>query len=326
MDILETKARLVLGGDITIPEGFEHPYIELREGAPHSMVISFGGTRVRKKVSADGQFELRADDGRLSVYEGDEMLADDVGIVRMFGHSPDTVTVVIDRKDHTLTVGEALAVMDSYSEMDPIRGVTIHGERCDIDLYTDVVRAYRDRYPAMTIGVGAHPGAGSIPALKDAGADNIKFGSKSVSDIDAMRQDMEQAVGCFGKGNVVCTVHLGKDMSDDSFLDMISGLCSIGVMPDIKVKRSVETKEKEASPERYCRILRATKGMMAENGLDPSGFDTLCYGCRLCTIVPFKDFRSRIAGGAGRIRACGLPRSSAQTRCSSSSSRARWRT
>ncbi len=289
-DILELKARLVLGGDVSIPVGFSHPNMEVRGGEPHSAVLDLGGIRVRKRVSDGGQFRLSDDGGSLALLEGDEVLAGDVSIVRMFGHSPETVTVSITRDGRDLTVDEALAVMGSYDGMGTIRGVTIHGERTDPHHYAAVVAAYRSAHP-YPIGVGSSDlDQGTIRMLRGAGAVNLKTTVRDIGDIDEpFWSRLSDAVEVFGRGMVVCTLYITEDVSDDVFMRVVDRMCSIGAMPDAKVRRS-ETGGREATPERYCALLRAMANSMSENGLDGSGFDTMCYGCRLCMIVPFKDF------------------------------------
>ena len=290
-DLLEIKARLVLGGDVSIPEGFSHPHIDMRDGEPHSMVLGFQGIMVRKKVSRDGQFALCDDGGVLSLREGDELLSDHVSIVPMFGHSPETVTVTISKGGKEMSVEEALAIMDSYSGMEVIRGVTINGNRADPRHYADVVSAYSSRYD-HPIGVGSNDmDPQVVRMLREAGAVNMKVGITDVHDVDeGFWLRLSDTVGVFGKGMVTCSLFVTDDVSDDELLDVIDRMCSIGAMPDVKVRRSEETGLKEATPERYCYIQRSMKSIMERYGLDGSGFDTMCYGCRLCMIVPFKDF------------------------------------
>ena len=292
---LEAKARLVLGGDVSLPEGFDDPLIDHRDGRPYSLVLSFDGCMVRKRISPDGQFSLVEEGGILSLEDSGKPFLEDVGIVRMFGHSPTTITVSIAKGGKVLSTEEALAIADGYSEMEPLKGVTIHGgSPCTIGHYAEVVRAYRERYPDLPIGVGSEDlGSAAIRILKDAGATNIKVTVKDRSNLVDLWDRFGDAVSVFGRGMVVCTMYIGQSATDASLLDDAERLCSIGVMPDLKVRKTAEGGRKDVPLDRYMAILERSKESMRRHGLDGSGFDTLCYGCRLCTIIPFKDFRGR---------------------------------
>ena len=292
-DPLKDKVHLLHGGDVEIPEGYKNENITCHDGVPYSLVIAFEGTRIRKRISDKGQFRLVEKDGKLSLLDNGKEFLDDIRILKMYGHSPETVTVSIFRRDRLLTVEEALEIMDSYEGMDPIKGITIHGGfGCPFDLYADVVSAYHQRYPQYTIGVALPlPGDKGVNALKKAGASDFKT---SVHDLeqfdDSIWKGLEYAVSIFGRGKVTCGVHMDRTAADGTIESIIERMCSIGVMPDIKVKRSKSTGVKEVPEECYCDILKKSKAAMERNGLTVEGYDTMCYGCRLCMVVPFKDF------------------------------------
>jgi hypothetical protein len=67
--------------------------------------------------------------------------------------------------------------MESYKGMDPMKGVTIHGERgCPLNLYAETVRAYHEKYPDLPLGAALPvPDPEGIRTLKDAGAVNFKL-------------------------------------------------------------------------------------------------------------------------------------------------------
>lgn len=292
-DALRDKIHLLHGGDVETPEGFRNENIVYRDGEPYSITIAFEGTRARKKISDKGQFRLVEENGKLRLLDDGKDFLDDIKILKMYGHSPDTVTISVSMRDRILTPEEALGIMDSYEGMDPIKGITIHGDfGCPFDAYVDVVRAYHEKYPQYPIGVALPlPNDKGVRMLKEAGASDFKT---SINDLkqfdDTMWASLEDAISVFGRGRITCGIHLNESMNDDILNPIIERMCSIGIMPDIKAMRSRTTGIMEASEERHYEALIKSKAAMERNGLSSEGYDTMCYGCRLCMAIPFKDF------------------------------------
>ena len=274
MSVLDDKVRLLLGGDVRLQEGFSHENIVFRDGVPFSAVLGFGGTRVRKRISPDGQFLLEENKGKIRVLDGEEIFIEDAEIVRMYGHSPETVTISISGRNGFLTVPESLEIMESYKGMDPMKGATIHGERgCPLDLYAETVRAYREKYPDLPLGAALPvPDPEGIRTLKDAGAVNFKTSVRKPEDFtEAVWEGLRESADIFGKGMVTCGIHIDENTDDAVLERILDRMCSLGVMPDIKVWKSEVTGKKEVSAGRYCGILRRSKEIMEKYGLDASG-------------------------------------------------------
>lgn len=303
------KAKLILGGDVVLPEGFDDERLDHIDGRPVSGVFTFGNTMVRKRISETGEFQLNVtDDGMEILHEGKPFL-EGVRIKQMFCHSPDIAVISLGKKGRTMDTTEAVDLLKKYANEMDLAGISLHGGAdCSEEHYVEVLKEFRSICPDTHIGVARTTEGYDLEHLKNAGADNFKTTCTSfvpricdVLGIDHQEklESLKQAVRVFGKGNVVTTTYIGLGETDEEIENVIEMLCSNGIMPDVKVvKAKVMIKEMESkmgkliptTPERYARIATILKNKMESYGLKPDTYTTMCYGCRLCTLVPFKDF------------------------------------
>lgn len=312
-ELYRKKAELLLGGDLRLPEGYDDPLFEHRDGAPYAAVLVFGDCRAKKKFSENGEFFLKPMDGYYQVLRDGELFLDEVEIKQLFNHSPDIAVINLSKDGVLLSAKDALALVENYSELMNLEGITLHsGDLCSKEHYLSVVGGLHWWNPDLPIGISSYGlTLEEMKAFREAGAVNFKIAVQSpvkrvqevleseipLDDVYAYLADL---VSVFGRNHVVCTTYIGVGETEEEFLQGIEKICSIGIMPDIKVKKLrgntlEKVKEKigevnTISPEQWCRIVSASKDMMERNDLDARYCSTGCYGCRLCTIVPFKEF------------------------------------
>lgn len=182
-------------------------------------------------------------------------------------------------------------------------GVAISPEE-EVERMVEVVQALRRRFD-LPIGVSVYPTRDSSRLLYDAGADEIKYNVETMDPLifanvcrdfslswilDALRQ----AVLIFGKNAVFTNVIIGLGEDDDTVLDGVATLASMGVIPNLRPisaspLRTGEITVERPSQERLLYLAKETKDILTNNGLDATKARTMCLPCTGCDITPFWD-------------------------------------
>ena len=333
-DLILAKAVLSTGGTVRIPKDYRVPVrISKSTAGPgagnHSVVFSFNGMRVMKRISRnDGEFFF--DPEKRTISKGGDVIAEDVSIIPVAFHCPgqaffnldqrcrlgclfcssphlkvnatrdlddDTIVSLIKESKETiysiaLTTGVSGSVEDSVSRM------------------AECVVRLRKEFPNVPIGVEPYvDDEEQIDLLHDSGADEIKINVETATDglfrtfCPKLERNMifdmlAHAVEVFGRNKVSSNIIVGLGETDDDIHDIIERLCSMGVTPtirglrindDVKDILSSHGVREQPSPERMVRIANIQKTVMEEHGLDPRTFDTMCLRCTCCDLVPFID-------------------------------------
>lgn len=173
------------------------------------------------------------------------------------------------------------------------------------------VSRLRREFPEKTIGVEPYVECEEqIRLLRDAGADEIKLNVESPDpgifgkvcpDLDhgLIHRMIVHAVDIFGRGRVSSNVIYGMGETDDDVLREMEVLSSAGCIPvlrALKVGGSNRGNLEDAlgtveavTPERMIRLARMHKTVLERHGLHTGMFRTMCFECRCCDLVPFKD-------------------------------------
>lgn len=181
-----------------------------------------------------------------------------------------------------------------------------------VDRFVDVVRAVRSRYPDMPIGVEPYVSSRRhIEMLREAGADEIKLNLECPNrdifsracpdlDFDAILGLLKDAVEVFGRGKVISNLIYGMGESDADLDVMMESLCNMGVLPGLRALRvnsmnRARLKEagvrwEDTTPERAMRLAEMQKAAMKRHGLTTETSQTMCFACKCCDLVPFRDF------------------------------------
>lgn len=287
---LNRKARLILGGDVLIPKDFEIPVRISRSTAgpgagKRSLVFAFDGMRVKKSISYDeGEFELRDDGGRLSIWNDGRVFIDEVRILPVVYHSPEQAFFNLDQRcifrcvfcaspllgvDATkdLTDDKIVSMIRSAERVSEIPSVAltsgvVGSVRETVDRMASCVRRLRREFPDKIIGVEPYVDSEEqIRQLKDAGADEIKINRETARDdifrkvcpdLDRQRifEMLEHSVRVFGKGHVASNVIYGMGESDDDVVGEMEMLASAGCIPGLRA-----LKINDANRENLVRIL-----------------------------------------------------------------------
>lgn len=180
-----------------------------------------------------------------------------------------------------------------------------------VDRMVSCVRAIRSRYPDITIGVEPYiDSKEQIDALKAAGADEMKINRETPNgdifkkvcpdlDYDHVLNMLAHSVKVFGRGRVTSNVIYGMGESDDDLREEMERLASIGCIPGLRAVKLTATNRSQlesalgplepVTPERMISLANMQKDIMIEHGLITDTFRTMCFECKCCDIVPFKD-------------------------------------
>lgn len=338
---LTRKCELLHGGCIRLPEGFELPcrlsHSTAGPGAGSgSVVFAFDKYRVKKPVSYDhGDFDLHVDDdGSMSLWKDGRPFVDGVTIQPVIRHCPNQAFFNLDQHciyncayctspllgpelDKHLTVESMMAMLEEslaeyrFKTVAFTSGV-VGSVGQTVDHMTDAVRAVREAYPKMTIGVEVYvTEAGQIAQLREAGANEIKINVECATkeifervcpdlDYDGTYDMLREANTYFKKGKIASNVIYGLGETDQDVDMTLERLCRMNVLPVLRMVNINDMNRDRllaaGVPDERPTVLRSMflaglhKSAMKRHGLEPKRFHSMCFSCACCDLVPFVDF------------------------------------
>jgi biotin synthase-related radical SAM superfamily protein len=173
------------------------------------------------------------------------------------------------------------------------------------------VRAVREQLPTIPIGVEPHlDSADDIGRLHAAGADELKVNIETPDqvlhrlvrpgiDLEETYRALERGVEVFGRGKVATNIIVGLGESDEIVLEAVGRLAAMGVVPTVRPLRMFEATEGSLTealdgldvdygrPEagRLLELSRRVGSILAEHGLGPGSFATMCHSCGCCDLL-----------------------------------------
>ncbi|MDD4307976.1 MAG: radical SAM protein [Thermoplasmata archaeon] len=180
------------------------------------------------------------------------------------------------------------------------------------DSIIDMVRTIRAHYPAIPIGAEAYiEDPDDILRFREAGATEIKINietwpselfRKLCPGRDRVRTlaALEKAVEVFGRGHVTCNLIVGMGETDRDVADGLKALAELGVVPNVrairigplnraKLEKALGAVPGKVTAERLLALGEQHRKILEKNGLDTGTFETMCFSCRCCDIVPMAD-------------------------------------
>lgn len=319
---LKAKAELMLGGTLRVPEGFDEPCAEPRDGRSGQVMISFGSTRFRMKYSRDeGEYVLVRDGDGYSIIKGGKPFLDGIGFVKLHCHSPNQANVKLGRFADD---GEMLGYLRGLVDTGTVGCISVGtGNVSDPGYCTRAIRLMHEAYPELPIGFrfGICPKE-VLAGFREAGVTDFKVNlpttSPRIFSFLEPQGDLEEtmgfacdAVGVFGRGSVSSSLMVGLGEADAEFERSVSDIVSLGIVCDIKLKRLNPTDRTRAesilgpipgmTAERLMGFAEVLKDAESEHGLRSDSFRSLCIACRGCNLVPFLDYRNcRPGSGHGK--------------------------
>lgn len=311
MDDLYTKSVLILGGDVKVPGGFEHPYADAAGDGTGMMMLAFGGTRIYKHYSpVKGEFELYDHGDGYSLEHMGKPFLEHVDLVKRYSHAPNQANINLSRFDSD---EEMMSALSDLVETGSVLGISVAtGAATTVEDCVRSIAKMRERCPGIPIGLSYRVcSRDDLERIKAAGVDEYKLniGSKVPrifevlnpgQSIDDYMSCYNEAVSVFGKGSVSNSLFVGLGETDVEMEESIRDLASIGVLSDLKVKRITDANRSVLesrlgpipvlSPERLMSLGLMLKRIEGEYGLDPNTYKTLCNACRGCNLVPFLDY------------------------------------
>jgi len=179
-----------------------------------------------------------------------------------------------------------------------------------VDRMVSCVQAIRKEFPNIPIGIEPYVDSEEqILELKNAGADEMKI------NLETPRKDLFEkicpelnylniaemikiSVKIFGRGKVTTNLIFGMGESDDELKDCMINLASFGCVPGLRAVRINDINRNnlnsvgivyDVDEERMIRLARLQKRILEEHGLTTETFRTMCFECRCCDLVPFRD-------------------------------------
>ncbi len=235
----------------------------------------------------------------------------------IYGCAYCTSPVLDPSMDKHLSTDSIMEMMEESESQYDVKAVSLtSGVVGDVDStvarFIDVVKSVRSKYPDMPIGVEPYVSSREhIQMLKDAGADEIKLNletprrdifSKACPDLnfDDIWALLADAVDIFGRGRVISNIIYGMGETDADLDMAMERMCRMGVLPGLRALRvndlnrtrlvKAGIRSEPVSPERALRLAEMQKRVMNRHGLTTETSITMCFECKCCDIVPFRDF------------------------------------
>lgn len=188
----------------------------------------------------------------------------------------------------------------------------VGGVEATVERMARTVELIKERVPWAPFGVEPYVNdPEQIYRLRDAGADEIKINVESADsvifsivcpdlDYNNLHEMIEIAVEVFGRGKVSSNIIVGLGESDEAIIAEVEHLAEMGCVAGLRPLKVNELNRlaleealgslRQPSPERLIRLGEEQKRILDEHGLDTRTFSTMCFECRCCDLVPFRDF------------------------------------
>jgi MoaA/NifB/PqqE/SkfB family radical SAM enzyme len=176
----------------------------------------------------------------------------------------------------------------------------------------ELVREVRRQFARIPIGVETYiEDPGDILKFRHAGATEMKinveawpeerFGKVCPNrDFGSTIAALEKAVEIFGRGKVTSNILAGLGETDDEIIEALNHLAGMGVIPNVrgirigaanapKLEKALGFVPERVKAERLLALGKEHRRILEMNGLDASKFDTMCFSCKCCDIVPMID-------------------------------------
>jgi len=176
----------------------------------------------------------------------------------------------------------------------------------------EAVKAVRGQYPSVPIGVEAYfDGTAEISLFREAGVTEMKINIETWPeerfrkicpdrDFQATLKALERAVTVFGWGRVTSNMIVGLGETDGEVAEALDTLASMGVVPNVrgirigpgnsaKLEKALGKTPERVGAERLLALGEMHRNILERNNLDTGNFETMCFSCRCCDIVPMAD-------------------------------------
>ncbi len=176
----------------------------------------------------------------------------------------------------------------------------------------DAIKAVRAEYPGIPIGSEAYiEDLADLARFKEAGATEVKINIETWPESRFQKicpnrnfpktmESLEEAVKVFGRGKVTSNIIVGLGEDDADIIAGLKALAGIGVVPNVrgirvgpknreKLEKALGIVPNKVSAERLISLGEKHRNVLEMNGLTTETFETMCFTCRCCDIVPMAD-------------------------------------
>ena len=173
----------------------------------------------------------------------------------------------------------------------------------EVERIAVIVHALKERFD-LPIGVSVYPTPTSTKLLKEAGAEEIKYNVETMDrnlfekmcpglSLEFILEELKDAVEVFGRNKVFSNLIVGLGEDDDSIINGLEELTSMGVIPMLRaaVEHPLRAQAgiRRPDPERLLRLARKERELLDKHGLRADVAQTMCAPCTGCDLVPHRD-------------------------------------
>ena len=173
----------------------------------------------------------------------------------------------------------------------------------EVERIATIVHALKERFD-LPIGVSVYPTRTSTKLLKEAGAEEIKYNVETMDrnlfeemcpglSLEFVLEELKDAVEVFGRNKVFSNILVGLGEDDDSVINGMEELTTIGVIPILRaaVEHPLRSQAgiRRPDPERLLRLARKERELLDKHGLRADVARTMCAPCTGCDLIPHRD-------------------------------------
>ncbi|MFQ6050490.1 MAG: radical SAM protein [Candidatus Hydrothermarchaeota archaeon] len=327
----EIKAKLISIGKINIDEvsidNLRLGYSASGPGAgSESIFIKKGGKRVRLTIAKDSPLILKENE----IIMEDEIIIDKFELEEPILHCPKQAYITVDAscifdckfcpvpklKGENRSVEKVLDMIRSASKNKEFSAISLTSgvpkdPREEVIKLAKIIRLAKEEFN-VPIGVSPYSaGNEGTDLLYSAGADEIKYNIESYDQeifkrtckdlsLDEIIDSLKYAVEVFGENKVTSNMIIGLGESDETVIEGIEHLASIGVIPILRalvisplrrgdLMRSTDNRASRPSADRLLRLAIAQKEILDSYGLKMDKPKTMCPPCTGCDLTPHRD-------------------------------------
>lgn len=220
-------------------------------------------------------------------------------------------------RNNDLTVESAFEMIRKEITRPEFHSVAItSGVSIDIDHQAQqialLVAKLRKEFPDIPIGVEPLvTKRGHLVSLKEAGANEVKINLEAARkdifekicpkrDYENTIESIKWAVEIFGRGSVSSNIIIGMGETDSDVKNALRMLADIGSVGNIRRLRTNSRNIDgiigalgdviEVDSERLISLARLQNEILKEFSLTTKSFDTMCFTCGCCDLIPETDF------------------------------------
>lgn len=323
--IPEIKAFLIEIGSIDMdPAILRHTTIPTAGPGAGKLAFFFTSNnhRVRLSINSSSVLKGKMENDQIVIFKNDKEIIRGF-IEEELIHCPDQAFITMSEKciydckfcpvpklqGKVKSIEEVLEMIDKANISGKMNAISItsgveKSPEHEVERAVQLITQLRNKYN-LPIGVSVYPTEDSTIRLKAAGANELKYNVETMdkalfnklcigNNLENILAALSDGVKIFGKNKVCSNFIIGLGETDNSVMQGIEELVSLGVVPILRTASSHPLRIREVIIERPARgrllsLNRFLRDKLDENGLRADAFKTMCLPCMGCDINPHVD-------------------------------------